>query len=141
MMSNFKRSLRRPDRGELVEALIDGNDDYSYIFRRFFRVRHLSYGQLVKFRDANGRLIRKNFWVKYCNPDVADIEAVNVENLDSIFPESVDKMVRKTKCCSKQERCLWSSMTLFQFYWDFISEIKRGVTPAMMEDCLSRAWD
>jgi hypothetical protein len=140
MIDDFKRALKTPGADEKIEVFTDGNDDYTYSFQRFFDVKHLNYGQLVKIRDANGRLIRKEFRVVYGNPDVADIETVNVENLNSIFRERIGRLVRKTKCYSKKKHCLWNAVTLFQFYWDFISEIKRGVTPAMMEDCSSQVW-
>lgn len=38
----------------MIEVFTDGNDYYTYVLPRFFRVRQLNYGQLVKIRDANG---------------------------------------------------------------------------------------
>jgi hypothetical protein len=64
MIGVFKKSLRNPMRGEKVEVFTDGNDDYTYAFPVFFKVKHqLNYGQLVKIRDANGRLVRKEIRV------------------------------------------------------------------------------
>jgi hypothetical protein len=140
MICGFKASLRSVRQGEKVEVFTDGNDDYTYAFPCFFKVKQLNYGQLVKIRDANGRLIRKEIRVVYGNPDRDDVETVNVENFNSILRERVGRLVRKTKCFSKKKRRLFCAVILFQFYWDFISELKRGVTPAMMEKCSTHVW-
>ncbi len=140
MIWDFKASLRSVRQGEKVEVFTDGNDDYTYAFPCFFKVKQLNYGQLVKIRDANGRLIRKEIRVVYGDPDRDDVETVNVENFNSILRERVGRLVRKTKCFSKKKHRLFCAVILFQFYWDFISELKRGVTPAMMEKCSTRVW-
>ena len=140
MISDFTKSLRNPKRGEKVEVFTDGNDDYTYAFPSFFKVNQLNYAQLVKIRDANGRLIRKEIRVVYGNPDRDYVETINVENFNSILRERVGRLVRKTKCFSKKKRRLCCALSFFQFYWDFISEIRRGVTPAMMEKCSTHIW-
>ncbi|MBT0160976.1 IS1 family transposase [Candidatus Bathyarchaeota archaeon A05DMB-2] len=140
MICDFKRSLRPSKTGEKIEVFTDGNDDYTYALPCFFKVRQLNYAQLVKIRDANGRLIKKEVRVVYGDPDHEDVETVNVENFNSILRERVGRLVRKTKCFSKERSRLWCAVILFQFYWDFISEIRRGVTPAMMENCSTHVW-
>jgi hypothetical protein len=140
MICDFKTSLRRVGRGERVEVFTDGNDDYTYVFPCFFKVKQLSYGQLVKIRDANGRLVRKEIRVVYGDLDWHDVETVNVENFNSILRERVGRLVRKTKCFSKKKSRLRCALSVFQFYWDFISEIKRGITPAMIEKCSKHVW-
>jgi hypothetical protein len=140
MISDFKRSLRSPGRKEKVEVFTDGNDDYTYAFPSFFKIKQLNYAQLVKIRDANGRLVRKEIRVVYGDPDRDDVETVNVENFNSILRERVGRLVRKTKCFSKKKQRLCCAVIFFQFYWDFISEIRRGVTPAMMEKCSTHVW-
>lgn len=140
MIGDFKRSLRCPRKGEKIEVFTDGNDDYTFAFPCFFKVRQLNYAQLVKIRDANGRLISKEVRVVYGDPDRDDVETVNVENFNSILRERVGRLVRRTKCFSKKKQRLVFAVSLFQFYWNFISEIKRGITPAMMEDCSKQVW-
>jgi IS1 family transposase len=140
MMGDFKRTLRRPIKSEKIEIFTDGNDDYTYALPCFFKVRELNYGQLVKIRDANGRLIRKEIRVVYGNSDIDEVETVNVENFNSILRERVGRLVRKTKCFSKKKLRLVCAIDLFMFYWNFMSELKRGLTPAIMEDCATRIW-
>jgi hypothetical protein len=42
---------------------------------------------------------------------------------------------------SKYKRRLECAIKLFQFYWDFINEFKRGTTPAMLEGLTDHVWD
>ena len=140
MIWDFKKSLRNPKRGERVEVFTDGNDDYTFTFPSFFKVDQLNYGQLVKIRGANGRLIRKEIRIVYGDPGVDEVETVNVENFNSILRERVGRLVRKTKCFSKKKSRFRCALSVFQFYWDFISEIKRGITPAMIEKCSKHVW-
>lgn len=140
MLANFKCILRPSRKGEKVEVFTDGNDDYAYALPNFFMVKRLNYAQLVKIRDANGRLIRKEIKVVYGSPDCGDVETVNVENFNSILRERVGRLVRKSKCFSKKRHKLECVLWFFQFYWNFISQIRRGVTPAMMEKCATHVW-
>ena len=77
----------------------------------------------------------------YGNPDPNDIETTNVENFNGILRERVGRLVRKTKCFSKYKRRLDYAIELFQFYWDFINEFKRGTSPAMLEELTDHIWD
>ena len=140
MLARFRHCLRPVGSGEKIEVFTDGNDDYTYSFPLFFKVKQLDYAQLVKVRDANGRLIRKEIRVVFGDPDRDNVETVNVENFNSILRERVGRLVRKTKCFSKKRRRLGCAVSLLQFYWDFVSEIRRGVTPAMLENCSEHVW-
>lgn len=140
MLADFKHCLRPSRKGEKIEVFTDGNDDYTYALPNLFIVKRLNYAQLVKIRDENGKLISKEIKVVYGNPAVEDVETVNVENFNSILRERIGRLVRKSKCFSKKKRLLGCALRLFQFYWDFISQIKRGVTPGMMEGCAAHVW-
>ena len=140
MLGEFKKRIRYPKKGQRIEIFTDGNDDYTYALPRHFWTRRVNYAQLVKVRDANGKLIRKEVKVVYGDPEVDDVETVNVENFNSILRERVGRLVRRTKCFSKKKSRLWCALSVFQFYWDFMSQVRRGVTPAMLEDCSSRIW-
>jgi len=140
MLGDFKTRLRCSAKGEKLEVFTDGNDDYMYALPRFFNMRQLNYAQLVKIRDANGRLIRKEIRVVFGDPDIDEIETVNVENFNGILRERVGRLVRRTKCFSKKKPRLVCAVAFFQFYWDFMSEIKRGLSPAMIENCATHIW-
>jgi len=123
-----------------VEVFTDGNDDYVYMLPRYFDVEDLNYGQLVKLRDEQGRLIGKERRVIFGDPDVDDIETTDVENFNGILRERLGRLVRKTKCISKKKQRLHCAISFFQFYWDFVSQIRRGKTPAMIEGLSTRIW-
>ena len=104
MIGDFKRSLRSPGRGEKVEVFTDGNDDYTYAFPSFFKVKALNYAQLVKIRDANGRLIRKEIRIVYGHPDRDEVETVNVENLNKYSTGTSRQACQKDKMHFKKEK-------------------------------------
>jgi len=129
-----------PQHGEKVEVFTDGNDDYVYGLPSYFAVEDLNYGQLVKLRNDKGRLIGKERRVIFGDPDVEDIETTDVENFNGILRERLGRLVRRTKCISKKKQRLQCAISFFQFYWDFVSQIRRGKTPAMIEGLSARIW-
>ena len=64
---------------------------------------------------------------------LGEIETTDVENFNGILRERVGRLVRKTKCFAKTKRRLVCAVGLFQFYWNFINEFERPVSPARME--------
>ena len=120
MIYDFRRRAR-PFREERIEVFTDGNDDYTYVLKSFFPMVNINYGQLVKIRDTHGKLLRKERRIIYGDPDEDDIDTVNVENFNGILRERVGRLVRKTKCFSKKKTRLICAVTLFQFYWNFMS--------------------
>jgi hypothetical protein len=94
----------------------------------------------VKIRDERGRLIEKEKRIIYGDPGVEDIETVNVENFNGILRERLGRLVRRTKCISKKKQRLHCAISFFQFYWNFISQIKRHRTPAMIEGLSTQIW-
>jgi hypothetical protein len=140
MLSDFGNRVMSPGAGEKVEVFTDGNDDYVYVLPDYFGVEHLNYGQLVKIRDERGRLIGKERRIVFGDPDVEEVETVNVENFNGILRERLGRLVRKTKCISKKKQRLYCAIGFFQFYWNFISQIKRHRTPAMIEGLSTQIW-
>ena len=56
-----------------------------------------------------------------------------LENFNGILRERNGRLVRKTKCFSKQKSKLENHHNLFQFYRNFINNFKRGYSPVMLE--------
>ena len=139
MIYDFRRRLISNSQLK-AEAFTDGNDDYTFAFRGFFPPDMINYGQLVKIRDSRGKLIGKERRIIYGNPDEDDIDTINVENFNGILRERVGRLVRKTKCFSKKKYRLIYAVSLFQFYWNFMSEIRRGRSPAMLESLSENLW-
>jgi hypothetical protein len=134
----FERTeLPFPDKK--IEIFTDGNDDYIYVLPDYYTDTCINYGQLVKIREK-GRVVDKEKRIIYGNPDLDDIETTDVENFNGILRERIGRLVRKTKCFSKYKRRLVCAIQLFQFYWDFINEFKRGTSPAMLEGLTDHPW-
>jgi len=140
MLCDFSNRVMSPEDGRKVEIFTDGNDDYVYALPVYFPVENLSYGQLVKIRDERGRLIGKEKRIVYGDPEVEDIETINVENFNGILRERLGRLVRRTKCISKKKPRLHCAISFFQFYWNFISQIKRHRAPAVIEGLSNHAW-
>lgn len=139
MMSDVARRVKPPSENERIQFFSDGNDDYTYVLPAYFKIENLDYAQLIKIRE-HGRVVGKEKRIVYGSPDIEDTETTDVENFNGILRERVGRLVRKTKCFSKLERCLCHATELFQFYWDFISEIQRGTSPAMIEELTDRLF-
>ena len=139
MIFDVARRVQLPYDDKRIQFFSDGNDDYTYVLPDYFRVTNMDYAQLIKIREK-GIVVRKEKRIIYGSPDIDDIETTDVENMNGMMRERIGRLVRKTKCFSKLKRRLYYAISLFQFYWDFISEIQRRVSPAMMEGTTDRLW-
>ena len=133
------RRIKFPHGGDRLQFFSDGNDDYAVVLSDYFRLDMLDYGQLVKHKKK-GRLVEKEKRIIFGSPDIDDIETTDVENFNGIARERISRLVRKTKCISKLKRRLVCAWNLFHFYWDFIGQIRRGLTPAMIENLAIEPW-
>jgi hypothetical protein len=140
VLCDFSNKVTILQQGDKVEVFTDGNDDYVYMLPQYFDVENLNYGQLVKLRDKNGRLVGKERRVIFGEIDVNDIETTDVENFNGILRERLGRLVRKTKCISKKKQRLYCAVSFFMFYWNFVSQIRRGKTPAMLEGLSAKIW-
>jgi hypothetical protein len=139
MMDNLFDRTELPFPDNKIEIFTDGNDDYVYVLSDYYADTCIDYGQLIKIREK-GRVIDKEKRIIHGNPDPSDIETTDVENFNGILRERIGRLVRKTKCFSKKKRKLESSIQLFQFYWNFLNEFKRGASPAMLEGLTDHIW-
>jgi hypothetical protein len=126
-----------PSSESRIEIFTDGNDDYTYVLPNYYDVNTINYGQLVKVRE-NGKVVDKERRVVYGNPE--DIETNNIENFNGILRERIGRLVRKTKCFSKRKSRLESALHIFQFYWNFMNNFRRGKSPAMLEELTDHLW-
>jgi len=133
----LRTALPLPD--NKIEIFTDGNNDYTYVLQDYYPDTCINYGQLIKIREK-GRVVDKEKRVIYGSPDPSDIETTDIENFNGILRERIGRLVRKTKCFSKCKTRLECAIQLFQFYWDFVSEFQRGVTPGMLEQLTDHPW-
>lgn len=122
-----------------IQIFSDGNDDYTYVLLAYYPETCMDYGQLIKIREG-GKVVDKIRKIVYGSPSVDDIETTDVENFNGILRERVGRLVRKTKCYSKQKNTLINAIEVLQFHWDFMDPLPSGETPAMIESLSDHQW-
>jgi len=138
-MKKLHRRTKAPTPENKIEIFTDGNDDYTHTLTDYYPETCIDYGQLIKIKE-NGRVIDKEKRIVYGNPNLNDIETTDIENFNGIARERIGRFVRKTKCFSKRKKRTECAVHVFQFYWDFINEFKRGTSPAISEKLTDHIW-
>ena len=139
MIEKFYNRLQLPTANNKIQLFSDGNDDYEYVLPEYYPDTCIDYGQLIKIREG-GKVVDKLRRVVFGSPELDDIETTDVENFNGILRERVGRLVRKTRCHSKQKQALINAVELIQFYWNCIKPLHGGMTPAMMESLTDVLW-
>jgi hypothetical protein len=134
----WRTELPFPD--QKIQIFSDGNDDYKYILTEYYADTCMEYGQVLKIRE-NGKVVEKKKRNVFGKPEIEDIETTNIENFNGILRERVGRLVRKTKCYSKEKSRLRDATELIQFHWNFMDTIHDNRTPAMIESLSDRIWN
>ena len=139
MLEVFAKRIQPPTFTNRLSIYSDGNDDYTFTLPEFTNKNCINYGQLVKIREK-GRVVDKIHRKVYGTPETNDIETTDVENFNGILRERLSRLVRKTKCHGKKKTRLENSLTLFQFYWNFMKPLHKNMTPAILENQTTKVW-
>lgn len=131
--------IKLPFPDNKIQIFSDGNDDYEYILPEYYADTCIEYGQVIKIRK-NGKVVDKRKRIVFGSLKIKDIETTNVENFNSILRERVGRLVRKTKCYSKEKSRLGDALELIQFHWNFMDTIHDNRTPAMIESLSDHIW-
>ena len=123
-----------------LEIYTDGNKQYTTPLLNNFRKDCLIYGQLVKFKK-NRRFVYKIKRKVFGNPDYEDIDTVNIESYNAILRERISRLVRRTRCFSKQRSMFEKHLDIFQAYNNAIKEDSNHETPSMKESLTSKKWE
>jgi len=139
MFNKFEDYVRQPTYKNKLEIYSDGNNDYTTVLLEYYNKDCLCYGQKIKSKDGKKIMppIRKKV---YGNPKYQDINTNTIECFNGILREHLSRLVRKTKCHAKDEYALNNTLFLFQFYWNFMHELKKNVTPAILEKQATKVW-
>lgn len=139
MFNKFEDYVQQPTYKHKLKIYSDGNDDYIPVLPEYYNRDCLCYGQKIKSKDGKKVFpaIKKAI---YGEPDLWDINTNMVECFNSILRESLSRLVRKTKCHAKQTYALEKALFVFQFYWNFIHEMEKKVTPAIREKQATKVW-
>ena len=139
MFNKFEDYVSHPTHKHQLGIYSDGNDDYVSVLQEYFHKDSLCYGQKVKSKNGVKIIpaIRRKV---FGNPSHDDIDTNTNESFNSILRERLSRLVRKSKDHSKTKFQLNNALFLFQFYWNFMHEIDKKVTPAMIERQAAKIW-
>ena len=107
---------------------------------KYYFVETINYGQLVKIRDENGRLIGKEKRVIFGEVDW--IETVYIERYNLTLRNGISRLVRKTISFTKVRKMLEKHLDVYQAYYNLIKEhiSLDGRTPCMAEGITDHKW-
>jgi hypothetical protein len=132
MFNKFEDYVQQPSYKHKLKIYSDGNNDYTTVLPEYYNKDCLCYGQKIKSLDIK----RKVFGY----PNIENIGTNTVECFNAILRNRLSRLVRKTQSHAKTKYGLNSALFLFQFYWNFMHELEKKVTPAILENQASKVW-
>jgi hypothetical protein len=132
MFNKFEDYVQQPDYKHKLEVYSDGNNDYVSVLPEYYNKDCLCYGQKVKSLGVKRKL--------FGNPSLNDVDTNTNECFNTILRNHLSRLVRKTQCHAKAKHELNSTLFLFQFYWNFMHELEKKVTPAILEGQATKVW-
>ncbi len=139
MFNQFIDYVQQPSYKRRLKVFSDGNDDYTFVLPEYYHDDSLDYGQYVKTHDGK-KLFPPIRRIIYGNPKFEEIHINTNECFNGILREHLSRLVRKSKCHSKDKYALEDALWLFQFYWNFMHELEKKVTPAITEKQATKVW-
>jgi len=139
MFNKFEDYVQQPTYYNKLTIFSDGNDDYTSVLQEYYNEDCINYGQKIKTKDGEKifpAIKRKIFG----NPNFDKIDTNANECFNSILRNHVSRLVRRSQCHAKEKRALRNALFLFQFYWNFMHELEKNLTPAIMERQATKVW-
>lgn len=139
MFNKFEEVVQQPTSKNKLVVYSDGNDDYISVLPEYYNKDCLCYGQKIKSKNGEKLYpaIRRKI---YGNPALDDIDTNVNECFNSILRNRLSRLVRKSQCHAKNKRALNDAITVFQFYWNFMHQREKKLTPAMQERIVTKTW-
>jgi hypothetical protein len=131
----------QPTYKQKLEINSDGNNQNIQAMLKFWNRDCLNYGQSIKDKDLNGKLIGKRKQWVFGYGNYADISIAHIDGYCARLRERVSRFVRKTKSYSKKRRVLREMLDIQQANRNLIEVKEKGKTPAMIEGLVSEKWD
>ena len=132
MFNKFEDYVRQPTYKQKLLIYSDGNDDYVSVLTEYYKKDSLCYGQKVKSLGIKRKI--------YGNPKLDDIDTNTNECFNTILRNRISRLVRKSQCHPKAIIPINKCLFLFQFYWNFMHEFEKNVTPAILERQATKVW-
>jgi hypothetical protein len=139
LFNKFEDCVRQPDYKHKLTIYSDGNNDYANVLPEYYNVDSISYGQKIKNKDGE-RLIPAIKRKIFGNPNIDDIDTNIVECLNSILRCRLSPMVRRSQCHAKNRHAINNIFFIFQFFWNFMHQNEKKLTPAIIEKQATKVW-
>lgn len=139
MFNKFEDCVKKPTNKNKLCIYSDGNEDYTSVLPEYFPKENINYGQLIKTRKGK-KLVDKTRKVIYGNPEIKEIDTTSVEDFNAILRCRTSRLVRRSQCHAKNKVALENTISLFQFYWNFMKPIHKKLTPAIIEKQATKTW-
>jgi len=139
MIDKLFERIQLPFPDNKLGIFSDGNNDYLHVLPEYYPNSCMDYGQLIKIKRG-GKVVEKHKRIIYGTPQMKHIETTNIENFNGILRERIGRLVRKTKCFSKERCTLKRAVELMQFHWNMMHIIRKNETPGMMESLTDHVW-
>ncbi len=139
MFNKFEDYVQQPDYKHKLQIYSDGNNDYTSVLVEYFNKDCLCYGQKIKSKDGI-KIFPAIKRKVYGNPDQEEIDTNTNECFNTQLRKHLSRLVRKTQCHAKAKHALNNALFLFQFYWNFMHEFEKNVTPAILEKQATKVW-
>lgn len=139
MFNKFEDCVQQPTYKNKLKINSDGNDDYIPVLPEYYNEDCLCYGQKIKTKNGK-KLFPAIKKAIYGEPNLWEINTNNVECFNTILRNRMSRLVRKSQCHSKRKYALENALYLFQFHWNFMHQIKKDQTPAILEKQATKIW-
>lgn len=139
MFNKFEDYVQQPTYYNKLEIFSDGNADYISVLPEYYKKDCLCYGQKIKTKDGKKifpPIKRKIFG----NPALDKIDTNANECFNSVLRNHLSKLVRRSQSHAKEKSSLCNALFLFQFYWNFMHEREKNLTPAILEKQATKVW-
>lgn len=139
MFNQFEDYVQQPSYKRKIKIFSDGNSDYIPVLQEYYNKDCLCYGQKIKTKNGEKlfpAIKRKIFG----NPPLDDIDTNTNECFNTILRNRLSRFVRKTQCHAKNKYVINNALILFQFYWNFMHETQKKMTPAILECQATKIW-
>lgn len=139
MFNKFEDYVQQPTYKNKLQVYSDGNDDYTSVLAEYYNTDSLCYGQKIKTKDGKKVFpaIKKAI---YGNPNLWNINTNQVECFNTILRNRMSRLVRKSQGHSKCKFALEDALYLFQFHWNFMHQVQKNMTPAILEKQATKVW-
>lgn len=139
LYEQIAKRTQQPTYKHKIRFCSDGNDQNKNGLLKFFNKDCVIYGQIIKVKNENGKIIARIKRKIIGNMPYAEIRINNVDGFCSKLRARVGCFVRKTRNFAKRRKQISDLLHITQTNHNFV-EAENGETPAMKEGLTSKVW-